>query len=300
MVRDLKGAIEREEGRRSTGDVRLVTQPFLSFIAGAAAGTALLLGWPLAVLAAALAATYVLVVRPGWRLRAQFVLSAAIAASVPAAAAGLSARPAEVSVLAWVPVAIAVAALLVALAPPSRVGDAELEAALDEPLGDVPADRELPNEVFGVVYGALKDEFERAIASVQTIGDRTAALPPLVIGLGALSLADIRVSGPLFLPSLALMIAAVTGAVVAAAFAFIGLRTRRFSFGPAPVMVYRAAVVTTAPHRRMLVRSMARITARALETTTRRAWFFNLALEAGTVSILSVFLLRLIGATGGD
>lgn len=292
--------INRPAMRESLTRTDTILEPVLPFAAGAVVGLTLTEGWPTLAFGIVITVALAITTRLTRDAIAHYVLSASLAAALPLFIDSASQTQPVVAPAAWIALVVALAAVLVALSPPSRLSDTEIATALDNPLGEHPTGDDLEDTVFDALYGALKDELERAIAAVQSIGDRTAALPPIVIGLGALSLADIPLSGPLFGPSLAAIVAAVVGAVVATCLAFVGLRTRRFSFGPNPIETYRAAVVTGAPHRRMLLRSMARITHRALETTQRRAWFFNLALEAGTVSILAVFVLRLLGATGGN
>lgn len=172
--------------------------------------------------------------------------------------------------------------------PPARYTNAEVDAALTRSGGaSVPE-----------AFEALKAEFDRVIAAHASVNGRAGALPAIVAGLGVLSFSNLSAASPLYLVSLGALFTVIVGAALATIFAFMALRAGSFGFGPDPILTGAAAGWSKERFNGALVNSMARVTQLALDGLPRKAWWFNLALEAGLIAILGAFVLKTLAGDG--
>jgi hypothetical protein len=143
---------------------------------------------------------------------------------------------------------------------------------------------------------ALNVEFERATDAHDSINNRAAALPAVVVGINAFSLSGIRLGDFLVVASVAFL-ATATAALIASLCAFRALMAGRFDFGPDPVRVGQAITRPKEEFQRDLVTSMTFTVQHALDGLAQKGWWFNLALAAGIVSILGAMTLKLLGGS---
>jgi hypothetical protein len=173
--------------------------------------------------------------------------------------------------------------------PRPRYGDAEIREALK---------RRGPGASSAVepALDALNAEFERATDAHDSINNRAAALPAVVVGINAFSLSGIRLGDLIVVASVAFLTTA-TAALIASLCAFRALMAGRFDFGPDPVRVGQAINRPKEEFQRDLVTSMTYTVQHALDGLAQKGWWFNLALAAGLVSILGAMTLKLLGGS---